>query len=92
MTQYRYSAHALTRLRQRGRRFQDVELILRYGTTVSGDGIILREDDVARIVRELKTQCERIQRLANWKVVMAGETVVTIYPASKRHQKRLTRQ
>jgi hypothetical protein len=92
MTQYRYCAHALMRLRQRGRRFQDVDLILRYGTTVSGDGIVLRENDVARTVRELKAQCERIQRLTNWKVVMAGETVVTVYPASQRHQKRLTRQ
>jgi hypothetical protein len=43
-------------------------------------------------VRELKAQCERIQRLTNWKVVMAGESVVTVYPASQRHQKRLTRQ
>lgn len=91
MTQYRYCAHALTRLRQRGRRLQDVELILRYGTPVKGDGIVLLEDDVARTLRELKARCERIQRLANWKVVMAGETVVTIYPASQRHQKRLAR-
>jgi len=89
MTQYQYCAHARARLQQRGRCERDVDLILRYGTDVKGDGVVLLEDDVIRTIRDLKTLSERLQRLANWKVVFAGNKIVTIYRARREHQKRL---
>jgi hypothetical protein len=91
MTQYQYCAHALARLRQRGRCEQDVDLILRYGTPVCGDGIVLLDDDVAKTLSDLRRLGERLQKLANWKVVLSGENIITIYRAEPRHQKRLLR-
>ena len=89
MTQYQFCAHAQARLRQRGRCTQDVDLILRYGTHIKGNGIILRKKDVDDTLRDLRALSERLQRLTNWKVILAGEEIVTIYRAGRRHQKRV---
>jgi hypothetical protein len=89
MRQYQYCAHARARLRQRGRCEKDVDLILRYGTPVKGDGVMLLEGDVTRTIRDLKALSDRLQRLANWKVVLVGNEVVTIYRTRRHHQKRL---
>lgn len=89
MTNLQYTAHARHRLRQRGRREQDVSLIMQHGTAVKGGGIMLLEQDVARVVGDIKKLAISLQRLANWKVVLAGDRVVTIYPAGRLHTRRL---
>ena len=55
MNSINYTTHARQRLRQRGRREQDVSLIMQYGTAMKGGGIMLHEQDVSRAIRELKT-------------------------------------
>lgn len=87
MTKYTYCTHALSRLQQRGRRTQDIDLILRYGTIAKSDGIILLKKDVDNALRDLKALAKRLQRLTNWKVVLKGQTIITVYCTSRRHQK-----
>lgn len=89
MSRHRYSAHARARLQQRGRCDQDVDLIVRYGTAVDGDGFVLLEDDVSRSIRDLKVLIERLQRLANWKVILVGNEIVTIYRVRRCRRKDL---
>ncbi len=50
---------------------------------------MLLENDVASTIRDLKVLSDRLQRLANWKVVLAGNEIVTIYRARRHHLKRL---
>lgn len=92
MTNLQYTLHARQRLRQRGRKTRDVNLIVRYGTAVNGGGIVLLRQDVDRALSDLKRRAEALQRLANWKVVLAGDRVVSIYPATRRHLRRATCQ
>lgn len=89
MISLQFTDHARQRLRQRGRRERDVGLILEYGTAVKGGGVILLEQDVERVGRELRDLAVSIDRLSNWKVVLAGDRVVTIYPARRLHTRRL---
>jgi len=88
----RYARHAASRLRQRGRSQEDVDLIIRHGTPVDGNGILLRDDDVKRVTQELLGQIHRLNKLAGWKVVTEGGTIVTVYRARRAHQKRLLRK
>lgn len=90
MSELHYTVHARERLRQRGRRTQDVNLIVRYGTVVNGGGVVLLRQDVDRAISDLKRCAEALQRLANWKVVLAGDRVVSIYPATRRNIRRAT--
>ena len=88
----RYARHAVSRIRQRGRNRKDIDLILRHGTPVDGNGILLRDDDVKRVTQELLSQIHQLNRLAGWKVIIEGETIVTVYRTRRAHQKRLLRK
>jgi len=82
--------HANLRLRQRGLRKDDLDLILRHGTETD-DGYYLRDGDVQRVETELKNQIARLWRLAGRFVVVKGENIVTAYYPCKRKQKALLR-
>lgn len=85
MNNLEYTIHAQERLRQRGRSVSDVNLIVSYGTEVDGGGVILLRQDVDRAVSDLKRSAVSLQRLMNWKVVLSGARVISIYPATRRH-------
>lgn len=74
--------HADTRCRQRGYKSDDLALIRRYGTD-TGDGILLRRDDVEAAVRQHKREIAALERLAGTMVVLAGESVVTVQRARR---------
>lgn len=85
------SQHAAIRARQRGLRERDIDVIIQTGSTLDAESIFLRNRDVEREIREHKQAITALERLRGWRVVVAGETVVTVYRASRKTEKRLVR-
>ena len=85
----RVSRHAENRLRQRGFRPRDLDLVCCYGTPVL-DGFLLTREDA----RELTTRPDlrqRVSRLVGTIVIAQGEAIVTVFRASKARRRSLTK-
>jgi hypothetical protein len=87
-----YSRHAETRMRQRGLRKADVELIVGCATLVGADVYFLSRKDVEREIRRRRQEIQTLERLRNQKVVVADGTVVTCYRSRPDDQKRIFRR
>jgi len=85
------SQHAAIRARQRGLRERDIDVIIQTGSTLDADSIFLRNRDIEREIREHKQAIAVLERSRGWRVVLAGERVVTVYRASRKTEKRLLR-
>ena len=101
-----YTRHGETRMRQRGMKKGDVDVICTCGTQVDDKTWFLSNRDVDRAIedrkRKIKTHERGIEiwrqevqilgRLRNRKVVMSGNRVVTTYPSQPVDQKRILRR
>ena len=76
--------HAEVRMRQRGFRKVDVDLVLRMGTNVSEDAVILTDQDVAREIKRRKYEIQQLERLRGSKMIVEGDTLVTLYHMTKK--------
>lgn len=85
------SRHAETRMRQRGVRPNDLEIVFRYGAEIGEDVYFLADRNVDRGIQNLKWEIQALERLRGQKVVVAGDTVVTCYRSRPRDQKRMLR-
>jgi hypothetical protein len=85
------SSHAAIRVQQRGIRESDIPVILDAGTPVDDESILLLSQDVDREIRKYKKAISTLERLRGCRVILAGQTVVTVYRATRRTQKRLLR-
>lgn len=77
-----FTKHGHARLRQRGFRTEDVELIRRCGTPLDdneAEVYLLREQDAAAEIANLKHDIQRLERLRNSRVVISNDTLVTVY-------------
>jgi hypothetical protein len=79
--------HAQVRMRQRGYRGSDIELVLAYGTE-SKEAVVLTKSDVERGVRRLKRHIQALERLNGTAIVTGGEIVQTVYRPRKRKMRR----
>ncbi|MGJ8585145.1 MAG: hypothetical protein ACSHXD_13690 [Marinosulfonomonas sp.] len=75
--------HAKARMRQRGFRGDDANLVFRVGSQVADDAFLLTDDDTAREIRKRKQEIQQLERLRGSKVIVAGETLVTLYHETK---------
>ena len=91
MTDIIYTRHAATRLQQRAIRERDIPLIIELGTQVDDETWILLKRDVSREIDIRKREIQKLERLANCKVVMLGGHVITAYPSRPADQKRTLR-
>jgi len=85
------SQHALARVRQRGLLEEDVRVIVETGTAVDDDSLYLLDQDVEREISKRKAEITALERLRGCRVVVIGETVVTVYRPSRRTEKQLLR-
>jgi hypothetical protein len=92
MLDHALTRHAETRMRQRGMRDADLRLVLATATQIAPDAYLLTNADVRREIGQRKREIERLERLRNCKVVVAGESVVTCYPSCPRDQRRTLRK
>ena len=73
--------HAQDRMRQRGLRDPDIQLVLECGTQAPHGRVMLRDRDVDREIRECKRRIQRLERLRRVVVVCEDRSVVTCYHA-----------
>ena len=64
--------HSNTRLRQRGYRKDDIDLILEIGTEISPERIMLRRRDAEEEIKKLKKEITMIQRSVGMHGVSRG--------------------
>jgi hypothetical protein len=85
------SNHASTRARQRGILESDIPVVVEAGTALDEESVFLLDRDVDREIRKRKQEIAALERLRGCRVVIAGETVVTVYRPSRKTEKRLLR-
>ena len=79
MTDIVVTRHGQVRLSQRGIREADLDLMLAHGTEIDRDRIILTTQDAARLIRNLKREVAKIERLTGKKFVVSDGRLVTAY-------------
>ena len=85
------SSHAEVRAQQRGIRESDIPVIVAAGTPVDDDSVFLLARDVDREIQRRKREICALERLRGCRVVIEGQTVVTIYRPSSKTKKKLLR-
>ena len=73
--------HAQQRMRQRGLRDPDIQLVLECGTQAPHGRVMLRDRDVDREITECKRRIQRLEKLRRVVVVCEDSSVVTCYHA-----------
>jgi hypothetical protein len=79
MLDLRLTDHAETRMRQRGFRKADVDLVLRVATRVADDAFFLTDKDAAREIERRRREIQQLERLRGSKLVVEGGALVTLY-------------
>lgn len=87
-----FSRHATRRMRQRGFKEAQIDLVMRYGTPVDGGAFLLRRVDAEREIVARKKEIETLERLRDCKVVVSDGVLVTAYRAVGRKRKLLLRR
>ena len=62
-----FSNHAERRMRQRGIRKGDIELLLSYGTQLGDDSVLLLDADAKREIERRKCEIQLLERLRGCK-------------------------
>ena len=84
------SKHAHARVRQRGVKASDLDLIVRYGTATP-DGTVLLRRDVEALRSELTSTLRRLDRLVGTLVVVRDDTAVTLVRTTRVQRRKQTR-
>jgi hypothetical protein len=82
--------HASIRVRQRGFRERDVEVILEHGTPTH-DGVLLTSRDVSERVAEYRRRIGELERLRGAAVFLEEGHVVSVYRPSAAKVRRMIR-
>lgn len=88
MTELSLTRHAEARMRQRGYKDEDVDLVFRVGTRVADDAFFLTDKDAARAIRKRKQEIQQLERLRGSQVIVEGETLITLYHTTMRPRRR----
>lgn len=88
MTELSLTRHAEARMRQRGYKDEDVDLVFRVGTRVADDAFLLTDKDAARAIRKRKQEIQQLERLRGSQVIVERETLITLYHTTMRPRRR----
>ena len=92
MTDLSYTRHAETRMQQRGIRKSDIALILACAAQIDDETWIFLNRDVSRQIESRKREIRTLERLANRKIVVREDSVITAYSSRRLDQKRTLRR
>jgi hypothetical protein len=82
MLDLRLTHHAEVRMRQRGFRKADVELVFSVATRIADDAFFLTDEDAAREIVQRKREIQQLERLRGSKIIVEGDALVTLYHAA----------
>jgi hypothetical protein len=94
MLELHLTNHAEARMRQRGFRNSDVDLVLSVGTRTDEDAFCLTDQDAGREIQRRKREIQQLERLRGTKMIVRGDALVTIYHSErklKRHLRQMER-
>ncbi len=86
----RLTRHAECRIRQRGIRERDVDLVLTHGTSTP-DAVMLTNTDVAETIADCKRFISDLERLRGTAVFVEGEQVLSVYRPKRAKARRMIR-
>lgn len=84
MHEIRFTHHAETRMRQRGFRNADVNLVLSVATRVAEDAFFLSDKDAAREIERRKREIQQLERLRGTKLIVEGGNLITLYQSDRK--------
>lgn len=84
MHDLRFTEHAEERMRQRGFRNVDVDLVLRVATRVADDAYFLTDHDAMQEIARRRHEIQQLERLRGAKLVVEGGTLVTLYHTNRK--------
>jgi hypothetical protein len=84
--------HADKRIQQRGISKSDIDIVLRYGEEIEGQGLLMTNKVADDIIGSLKSQIVKIERLRNTKLVVDGAAIITCYPCGNREKRRMKKR
>ena len=88
-----FSSHSKVRIQQRGLLEDDISPILKIGTMIGDDSVMLLNKDVAREIQKLKKEITQLERLKGCRVVYGCDgKIITVYRPNKKLEKRLLRK
>jgi len=76
-----FTNHAEARMRQRGFRKADVDLVLRVATRIADDAFFLTDKDAAREIERRRREIQQLERLRGSKFILEGGALITLYHA-----------
>jgi hypothetical protein len=76
--------HAATRMRQRGFRKLDVDLVLSVATRIGEDAFFLTDRDAAREIERRRNEIQQIDRLRGSKIIVDGGAIITLYHMARK--------
>jgi hypothetical protein len=82
------TTHAAERVRQRGLRDRDLELVFECGTPTQ-EAVLLTGKDVAREIETCRRRMAQLERLRGTALIVAESVVVTVYRPDTERTKRL---
>ena len=86
MLDLRVTAHAQTRMRQRGFKQADIEAVLSAETRLSGDAFFRSRCDAQREIEKRKLEIQQFERLPGTELILVGEKLITAYNCDPRHR------
>jgi hypothetical protein len=90
MSAINLTAHAVSRMSQRGMGLDDIALVEQYGIEVEG-GYLVRRKDAQAFERDAKRKIDQLWRLVGKRVVRDGNVLITVYHANPHEERRLLR-
>lgn len=84
MLDLHFTNHAEGRMRQRGFRKADVDLVLRVATRVADDAFFLTDKDAAREIKRRRREIQQLERLRGSKLIVEGGSLITLYHANRK--------
>lgn len=79
--------HAEARMRQRGFRKVDVDLVLSVATRIGEDAFLLTDQDAAREIQRRKHEIQQLERLRGSKMIVEGDALITLYHVARKTQR-----
>jgi len=83
--------HGRMRCAQRGLSADELDLIMLIGSEVD-DGYLVRDKDCQEVVRQLKNEIKRVQRVKGKRVVLVNGQIIAAFHATRSEMRRVLRR